>query len=171
MDEFTPSIALWTPSTPQDWGQARVLLAEYGASLAVDLSFQSFDQELLDLPSRYLAPGEVFLLASVDEAMAGCCALTALTGVDEVNACEMRRLYVRPAFRGFGLGRAMVEALMQHAREAGFRSMLLDTLSDMEAARQLYASLGFEPTDPYYYNPLPGAHYFRVDLDSVVSRY
>lgn len=171
MDERTPSIALWAPSTQQDWVQARTILAEYGAALAVDLSFQSFDQELMDLPGHYLAPGEVFLLAAVDDALAGCCALRALLDAGEPNACEMRRLYVRPAFRGFGLGRAMVDALMQHAREAGFRSMLLDTLSDMEAARQLYGSLGFEPTEPYYFNPLPGAHYFKVDLDSVVSRY
>ena len=171
MDECTPAVRLWSPRTHQDWEQARGILAEYGASLSVDLSFQSFDRELEDLPNCYAGAGEVFLLAMVDEALAGCCALKLLPDAGEVFACEMRRLYVRPAFRGFGLGRLMVDSLMHRAREEGFVAMLVDTLSDMEAARHLYASLGFESVAPYYFNPLPGAHYFRVALDTVVSRY
>lgn len=171
MDASTPAISLWPVQMPQDWEQARGILAEYGESLGVDLSFQHFEQELADLAGAYSGAGEVFLLATVDDALAGCCALRAMLGDCEANACEMKRLYVRPAFRGFGLGRMLVETLMQHAREAGYGTMFVDTLSDMEAARELYASLGFESTEPYYYNPLPGAHYFRADLDGAVSRY
>ena len=171
MDAYTPSISLCAAHGPQDWEQAAAILAEYGDSLGVDLSFQSFEREVLDPAGSYACAEEVFLLAMVDDAVAGCCALRSLLDASEANACEMRRLYVRPAFRGFGLGRMLVETLMQRARESGFGTMFVDTLSDMEAARELYTSLGFEPTEPYYFNPLPGAHYFRVDLDGVVSRY
>lgn len=171
MDAYTPSISLWPVQSGPDWEQAAAILSEYGASLGVDLSFQFFHQELADLAGSYAGGGEVFLLATVDDAVAGCCALRVLRDANEANACEMKRLYVRPAFRGFGLGRMLVEALMQRARESGFGTMFVDTLSDMEAARELYTSLGFEPTEPYYFNPLPGAHYFRVDLDGAGSRY
>ncbi|MGH6645724.1 GNAT family N-acetyltransferase [Aquabacterium sp.] len=171
MDAYTPSIFLCAAQTQQDWEHAADILAEYGASLGVDLAFQSFEGELADLAGSYSGADEVFLLATVDDAVAGCCALRALADVDVANACEMKRLYVRPAFRGFGLGRMLVETLMHRARESGFGTMFVDTLSDMEAARELYSSLGFEPTEPYYFNPLPGAHYFRVDLDGAISRY
>lgn len=171
MDVQTPAISLSVAQLAHDWERAADILSEYGASLGVDLSFQAFDRELADLPGAYAGTDEVFLLAMVDDAVAGCCALRLLVDAGEANACEMKRLYVRPAFRGFGLGRMLVETLMQRAREAGFGAMFVDTLSDMEAARGLYASLGFEPTEPYYFNPLPGAHYFRVDLDGTVSRY
>lgn len=157
---------LWTPEGVQDWQIARQLLEEYRDSLGVDLSFQDFDQEIAALPMHYRAPGELFLLASVDGALAGCCALRALPNIDEVKACEMKRLYVRPAFRGFGLGRAMVEMLIRRAYEARFCTLLLDTLGDMDAARGLYTSLGFVETDPYYHNPLPGARFFKADLES-----
>ncbi|RZI83456.1 MAG: GNAT family N-acetyltransferase [Rubrivivax sp.] len=171
MDAYIPAISLWPVQLPHDWEQARAILAEYGQSLGVDLSFQNFKQELADPAAVYSGHGEVMLLATVDDALAGCCALRGLVDASEANACEMKRLYVRPAFRGFGLGRMLVETLMQRAREAGYGTMFVDTLSDMEAARELYASLGFESTEPYYFNPLPGAHYFRADLDGVVSRY
>ncbi|MBC7700584.1 GNAT family N-acetyltransferase [Aquabacterium sp.] len=171
MDAYIPSISLCMAQAPHDWEQAASILAEYGDSLGVDLSFQSFEHELADPAGMYGGGEEVFLLAVVDDAIAGCCALRSLLGASEANACEMKRLYVRPAFRGFGLGRLLVDALMQRARESGFSTMFVDTLSDMEAARELYGSLGFEPTEPYYFNPLPGAHYFRADMDGVVNRY
>jgi ribosomal protein S18 acetylase RimI-like enzyme len=84
--------------------------------------------------------------------------------VDYANACEMKRLFVRRAFRRFGLGRLLAQALMDQATQAGYSAMLLDTLDDMEAARGLYASLGFEEIPPYYFNPLPGAHYLKAEL-------
>jgi GNAT superfamily N-acetyltransferase len=83
----------------------------------------------------------------------------------------MKRLYVRRAFRRFGLGRLIAQALIDRARAAGYSSMLLDTLDEMESARELYASLGFTEVPPYYYNPIPGAHYLRVDLETSASRY
>jgi putative acetyltransferase len=158
------AIELKPPQDADEWHQARAILREYGQSLGVDLSFQAFDQEVAALQARYSAPRCAFLLAWVDGAVAGCAALSPLPEDCAANAAEMRRLYVRPVFRRFGLGRDLAQAIMALAVEAGYDEMLLDTLSDMAAARELYESLGFEPTDPYYYNPLPGAHYFRADL-------
>ncbi len=160
----SPTINIRPPEDADEWHLARAILAEYGQSLGVDLSFQRFDEEVAQLEARYCAPRCAFLLAWVDGAVAGCGALAPLPEECAANAAEMRRLYVRPVFRRFGLGRDMAQALMTLAVEAGFDEMLLDTLSDMAAARELYESLGFEPTDPYYFNPLPGAHYFRADL-------
>jgi ribosomal protein S18 acetylase RimI-like enzyme len=90
---------------------------------------------------------------------------------DYANACEMKRLYVRRAFRRFGLGRQLAQALMDRAAQAGYSQMLLDTLDDMEAARELYASLGFEEVPPYYFNPIPGAHYLKAEITWSGSRY
>ena len=160
-----PDITLLCPATPEQLDAARAILREYGASLNIDLSFQTFDAELAALPGDYAAPGGHLLLAFVDGALAGCGALRALADVDYANACEMKRLYVRPAFRRFGLGRALAQALLDEARRIGYSAMLLDTLDDMEAAREMYASLGFEEVPPYYFNPIPGAHYLKADLD------
>jgi ribosomal protein S18 acetylase RimI-like enzyme len=96
--------------------------------------------------------------------MAGCCALRPLDSSDYANAAEMKRLYVRPAFRGLGLGRQLADAALDAARIAGYGSVLLDTLDDMEIARAMYEDLGFKEIPPYYYNPLAGAHYLKVDL-------
>ena len=144
---------------------AREILREYARSLQVDLCFQNFEAELAELPGEYAAPSGQLLLAHVDGALAGCGGLRALPDADYANACEMKRLYVRPAFRRFGLGRVLAEALLDEARRAGYSVMLLDTLDEMESARELYASLGFDEVAPYYFNPIPGAHYLKVDLD------
>ncbi|RYF64899.1 MAG: GNAT family N-acetyltransferase, partial [Comamonadaceae bacterium] len=96
--------------------------------------------------------------------VAACGALRPLDAADYPNAAEMKRLYVRPGFRGMGLGRQMTEALLDAARSAGYGCVLLDTLDDMESARALYEDLGFEEVPPYYHNPIPGAHYLKVDL-------
>lgn len=143
----------------------RALIREYADQLGLDLCFQGFAQEIDELPGVYAAPDGLLLLASVDGAPAGCGAFRGLADVDYPNACEMKRLFVRRAFRKFGLGRLLAQALMDRATEAGYSSMLLDTLDDMEAARGLYASLGFVEIPPYYFNPIPGAHYLKVDLD------
>ena len=143
----------------------RELLREYARSLDVDLCFQNFEEELQTLPGEYAAPAGQLLLAYVGQALAGCGALRALPDVDYANACEMKRLYVRPAFRRFGLGRQLAEALLDEARRAGYSVMLLDTLDDMESARELYTTLGFVEIAPYYFNPIPGAHYLKAELD------
>lgn len=149
----------------------RTLFREYAGSLGVDLCFQNFERELAELPGEYAAPAGVLLLATVDGQPAGCGALRALPDVDYPNACEMKRLYVRPSHRGLGLGRRIAQALMEQAVRAGYDTMLLDTLDDMEAARGMYASLGFEEIPPYYFNPIPGAHYLKVDLDAPATRW
>lgn len=143
---------------------ARELFSEYAAQLSVDLCFQHFDQELAGLPGDYASPQGALLVALVDGRPAGCGALRPLLDVDYPNACEMKRLFVRDAFRGTGLGRQLARRLMDLAQQAGYSSLLLDTLDEMEAARSLYLSLGFEAVPPYYFNPIAGAHYLKVDL-------
>jgi putative acetyltransferase len=147
------------------WEQARQILHEYGQSLNIDLDFQHFDEELRSLPGEYAEPQGTLLLALVDGQVAGCGGFRPLADSDYANACEMKRLYVRPAFRRFGLGRTLAHALIDRATSAGYSNMLLDTLDDMEAARDLYDSLGFTEIPPYYYNPIAGAHYLKVELD------
>ncbi len=159
-----PDIRLHIAETAEDWQQVRVVLREYADSLGIDLGFQGFEQELAFLPGPYAPPGGVMLLATVDGAVAGSGAFRPLPEVDYPNACEMKRLFVRPAFRRFGLGRTLAQALMDRATEAGYSTMLLDTLDDMEAARDLYDSLGFVEVPPFYFNPVPGAHYLKAEL-------
>lgn len=142
----------------------REIFREYAASLGVDLTFQDFDAELAELPGEYGTARGALLLARIDGALAGCCALRPLDNADYPNACEMKRLYVRPAYRGLGLGRQLAEAIMDAARLHGYDSVLLDTLDDMEAARTLYEELGFEEVPPYYHNPIAGAHYLKASL-------
>ncbi|RZJ07044.1 MAG: GNAT family N-acetyltransferase [Rubrivivax sp.] len=160
-----PDIQLITPESEEDWQETRFILRDYAASLDVDLDFQGFDEELATLPGAYAQPEGLMLLALVDGAVAGSGAFRPLPDADYPNACEMKRLFVRPAFRRFGLGRVIAEALMDRATEAGYSSMLLDTLDDMEAARGLYESLGFVEVPPFYFNPIPGAHYLKAALD------
>ena len=170
-----PHIELLDATSPALLDSTRMLFREYAASLVealnVDLCFQNFDAELAGLPGAYAAPGGALLLALVDGQPAGCGALRNLPDADYPNACEMKRLFVRRAFRRFGLGRLMAQQLMDLATRAGYSTLLLDTLDDMEAARGLYTSLGFEEIPPYYFNPIAGAHYLRVDLDAPGSRW
>jgi ribosomal protein S18 acetylase RimI-like enzyme len=144
--------------------QTRAIFQEYAATLKVDLCFQGFEQELQDLPGEYAGPRGALLLAWIDGVLAGCCALRPLDSSDYANAAEMKRLFVRPASRGLGLGRLLTEAILDAARAAGFSCVLLDTLDDMESARALYEDLGFEEIPPYYHNPYAGAHYLKVDI-------
>lgn len=157
-------MTLQPPSGPVEIDALRELFQEYALSLGIDLCFQQFDAELASLPGDYAAPRGTLLLARVDGETAGCCALRPLDNADYPNAAEMKRLYVRKAFRGFGLGRQLAEATLDAARQAGYACVLLDTLDEMESARALYADLGFEEVPPYYHNPIPGAHYLKADI-------
>ncbi len=157
-------MAIDVATSAQDMAIAAQLFREYADSLGLDLAFQNFDDELAHLPGDYASPRGALLLAYVDGALAGCCALRPLDNADIPNAAEMKRLYVRRAFRGFGLGRQLAETILDAARQAGYASVLLDTLDDMEAARNLYADLGFQSIEPYYHNPIPGAHYLKADI-------
>jgi len=159
-----PQIELISPSTPDELDALREIVREYVRSLKVDLSFQEVEAELQDLPGEYAEPRGGLLLALVDGEVAGCCALRPLDVSDYPNACEMKRLFVRRPFRGFGLGRQLAEATLDLARRGGYANVLLDTLDEMESARVLYADLGFEDIPPYYHNPIAGAHYLKAEI-------
>ena len=142
--------------------QARALLLEYAQTLGVDLSFQNFERELADFPSSYLPPDGALLIATVDERLAGGIAMRRLGE----HVCEMKRLYVRPEFRGLGLGRTLAGAIIDAARDIGYRHMRLDTLPGMDDAQRLYRDLGFREIAAYYENPIPGTRYLELDLRS-----
>ncbi len=144
--------------------QVRALFKEYASSLNIDLCFQNFEAELANLPGDYAPPRGALFFARSGNDMVGCCALRPLDTADYPNACEMKRLYVRPALRGCGLGRRLAEAVMQAARQADYAHVLLDTLSEMETARAMYQELGFVEIAPYYFNPIEGAHYLMARL-------
>ena len=158
-------IHLVPASTPVQLRDARALFLEYAASLGFDLRFQGFDREVASLPGDYAPPAGTLLLAEVDGRAAGCIALRAL----DPHTCEMKRLYVRPEFRGRGLGRLLCDALISRAQGLGYARMKLDTVPAMAPAIALYRALGFTPTEPYRYNPLPGAMFMERVLESRAS--
>ena len=159
-----PQVILAEFSHPSQTSAVREIFREYASELGVDLCFQNFETELAGLPGDYAAPRGTLVMAQVDGQLAGCCAIRPLDSADYPNACEMKRLYTRPAFRSHGLGRSLAEAALDFARSSGYNCVLLDTLSDMEAARTLYEDLGFEEIPPYYHNPIAGAHYLKAQL-------
>jgi putative acetyltransferase len=159
----TDIILRWA-SGPDDMETVRALFLDYQADVGIDLCFQDFATEVDNLPGDYITPHGAIAVAFVGGRPAGCCAFRQLAGSDHLNACEMKRLFVRRAYRGFGLGRQLVESIVSEARMAGYTTMLLDTLTDMEAARALYQEVGFSEVAPYYHNPIPGAHYLKVEL-------
>jgi GNAT superfamily N-acetyltransferase len=138
----------------------RRLFLEYADDLGEDLCFQGFEQEIAELPGAYAPPVGRLLLAAVDDQPVGCVALREL----EEGICEMKRLYVQPAFRGTGLGRRLAEAIIREARETGYRVMRLDSLDRLKEAAALYRSLGFVEIPPYRFNPLPGAVFMELVL-------
>lgn len=146
--------------TDTDLENVRTLFLEYAASLDFDLCFQDFEAELDALPGDYAPPNGALLLAEVGTQAAGTVAVRKLAA----DVCEMKRLYVRPAFRREGIGRALAEAIIDEARALGYTCMRLDTVASMHAARALYTSLGFRETVPYYANPLPDVVYMERAL-------
>lgn len=141
-------------------GQVREIFREYQVSLGIDLCFQDFEEELSSLPGKYGPPGGRLYLALVGREAAGCIALRSFEG----KRCEMKRLYVRPGFRGRNLGRMLAEKVIEEARKTGYSEMLLDTLPSMTAAQSLYRSLGFREIGPYCFNPVEGTRYMKLDL-------
>jgi GNAT superfamily N-acetyltransferase len=140
--------------------QARILFREYADALGFHLSFQDFDVEMAELPGRYAPPEGRILLATCGGDAAGCVAMKRLGE----GLCEMKRFYVRPTFRGKGIGIALAQAIIEE-RQAGYRAMRLDTVPSMKSAIKIYESLGFKDTDPYVFNPVPGVRYLELPLE------
>src|SRR5262249_39010740 len=141
----------------------RQLFLEYAQSLPIDLCFQGFEQELAELPGSYAPPDGRLLIASANVVAAGCVALRKIAP----RICEMKRLYVRPEFRGKGLGRILAEAVIQAGSESGYELMRLDTLPSMKEAMALYQSLGFRSIKPYYPDPTGSAVFMEVALRKI----
>jgi len=155
-----PAATLLQPGSAEQWAAARALVEEYAASLHLDLDFQNFDDEIASLPREYGPPDGCFILAAQDGRFVGCGGVRR----HDAAACEMKRLYVVPGARGRGIARLIVDRLIAHARQRGFGLLLLDTLPTMDGAQALYRSLGFAPTAPYRYNPVPGATFWKLRL-------
>jgi len=147
-------------TTAREWDGAQRLVREYAATLNVDLSFQNFDHELQHFTTEYAPPAGAFILAEDAGQYVACIGLRQFAeGIGEI-----KRLYVVSATRGLGLGRQLVERIIVVARDAGYSSLLLDTLPFMKEAQSLYVALGFRPTAPYRYNPVAGSAFLRLDL-------
>jgi putative acetyltransferase len=146
-------------STKEHFDAARALFREYAAGLGVDLCFQGFETELASLETMYAAPSGALLLLEDGGRFAGCVGVRKLG-----DACEMKRLYVKPDLRGLGSGRRLAEAAADRARMLGYTRLYLDTLPSMTEARALYHDMGFELTEPYYVNPVEGVSYMVKQL-------
>jgi ribosomal protein S18 acetylase RimI-like enzyme len=155
-----PTSPLVRAAGPDDLPEIRAMLAEYAASLGIDLSFQGFDREVRDLPGDYRPPSGALLIAHIGAVAAGMVAMRQRVP----DRCEMKRLYVRPSARGTGLGRQLAEAIVATGRAAGYRDMCLDTLPMMGDAQRLYERLGFRDVAPYYDSPVAGTRYMALTL-------
>jgi putative acetyltransferase len=145
--------------------QARELFLEYAQSLGFSLCFQNFDAELTGLPGDYAPPAGRLLLAEYESRLAGCVALHKLSSESHADVCEMKRLYLRPSFRGKGLGRALADRIIEEGRQIGYSRMRLDTVEPvMKDAVGMYRRLGFQEIAPYCRNPMAGALYMELRL-------
>ena len=154
-------VRIFQAVSPAEIKQIRDLFLEYGRSLGFSLCFQSFDKELAELPGDYAPPTGRLLLATVGSEAAGCVALHA----SEAGIAEMKRLYVRPQYRGRRVGFALLQQLLADAREIGYRSIRLDTVEPvMKDAVKMYRRLGFQEIPPYRTNPIEGALYMQLNL-------
>lgn len=152
---------------PAETDSVRHLFRLYAEGLGLDLGFQDFEAELAALPGKYAPPSGATLLAERSDGLVlGCVAMRPHDG----PTCEMKRLFLRPEARGLGLGRALAQAIIQHARDAGYRRMVLDTLATMRGALAVYRGLGFQPIPPYYHNPLEGVVFMALDLAPAEGR-
>lgn len=160
-------MGIFQAGTPEEIAAVRELFLEYAQSLGFSLCFQSFDQELASLPGEYAPPSGRLLLATEDGKLAGCVALHALGP----GICEMKRLYVRPEFRGRRLGQRLVNDLIAEARGIGYQRMRLDTVEPrMRAAVALYRELGFREIAPYRENPMAGTLYMELEIAQAAHR-
>ena len=137
------------------------LFLEYAQSINIDLSFQNFEEEYEALPGKYGPPHGALILALVDGKAAGCVALHKLSE----NICEMKRLYVRAQYRGLGIGKKLVNIIIEYASKMNYQYIRLDTLPTMKKAQALYSSLGFYDIDPYVYNPIEGTRYMELQIE------
>jgi GNAT superfamily N-acetyltransferase len=153
-------VSIFQVITDKQVEQIRELFQEYAASLSIDLEFQNFHQELSDLPGEYAPPKGRLLLALYNDHPAGCVALREI----EEDICEMKRLYVRPQYRGINLGKRLAERIIAEAAEIGYRRMRLDTLPTMTKAKQMYERLGFKEREAYRYNPVEGTTFMELEL-------
>ena len=160
MDKSESSIQITSAQSDEQIDSIRLLFLEYAQSLNFDLCFQSFDEELTGLPGDYAPPEGRLLLALYNEKAVGCVGLRKVAG----GVCEMKRLWVRPEFRGRKIGRKLADAIISEARTIGYRIMKLDTVDSMKAAMAMYKSMGFSETSAYRYNPIEGARYMELKL-------
>lgn len=155
------AIVIRSAAGPADMVTVGALFLEYAESLDFSLCFQGFDAELEGLPGKYAPPQGRILLAEAEGEAAG---VVSVRPLDKPGMCEMKRLYVRPDFRGLRLGRQLADAIIAAAREIGYERMVLDTIHTMTEAIALYRTLGFVEIEPYYDNPIPGVRYYGCDL-------
>lgn len=149
-----------TATFPADSAALQSVIREYVAWLDMDLSYRGFAEEMASFDERFTLPGGLFLIADSAQTIAGCVGL-----LQQANAtAEVKRLYVRPAFRGQGLGERLITALIERARQLGIKRLILDAVPQTTVAQRLYECLGFQETAPYYANPVPGTRFFALPL-------
>jgi putative acetyltransferase len=146
--------------TAESMPAVRILFREYAEALGFHLCFQDFEKEMSELPGRYAPPEGRILLAFAEDDPAGCVAMKKLGS----GICEMKRFYVRPSYRGRGIGHQLAEAIIAEARMTGYDRMRLDTVPSMQSAIAIYEALGFKDTEPYVFNPVPGVRYLELAL-------